>query len=240
MSPLRLHVATTGHAGFRNPGLPISQNNRAAAVHLQRCAAGRTQLPLIRTTGNLPAMKKSQPRTARRADASGFTLLELMITVAVLAILMGIAVPSFSEMIRQNRLATQTNDLLTATAVARSEAVKRGSRVTLCPADGNDCSGDENWSRGWLVITDDGPNVGALDAGEMVVQRWPAASEQKLNVQNTDGLTLLSYVGSGAVELADPDTTFTITNERCTNPNGLRTVEVIRAGRSSATRSDCG
>src|SRR5690242_9276873 len=144
-------------------------------------------------------MKKSQPRIARPAAASGFTILELMITVAVLAILMGIAVPSFSEMIRQNRLATQTNDLLTATNFARSEAVKRGSRVTLCPANGNNCSGDSQWSAGWLVITDDGPNVGSLDAGEMVLQRWPAASAQSLSVANP--LTAISYRASGATEI---------------------------------------
>jgi type IV fimbrial biogenesis protein FimT len=187
-------------------------------------------------------MKKSQPRIARPTGASGFTILELMIAVAVLAILMGIAVPSFTEMIRQNRLATQTNDLLTATAVARSEAVKRGARVTLCPANGDnsDCSDEAQWNTGWLVITDDGPNVGMLDDGEMVLQRWPAAAGQSLDVRNADNLTSISYLGSGATELAAAETTFTITNDPCRDPNGLREIEVIRAGRASATRGNCG
>jgi type IV fimbrial biogenesis protein FimT len=185
-------------------------------------------------------MKISQPRIAPRPRASGFTILELMITVAVLAILLGIAVPSFSAMIRQNRLAAQTNDLLTAAAVARSEAVKRGSLVTLCPANGNNCSGNAQWDGGWLVITDDGPNVGTLDAGEIVVQRWPAATEQRLIVRNEDSLTSISYRGSGTTTIAAPGTEFTITNATCTNPNGVRTIEVTPSGRTSVTRSDCG
>jgi type IV fimbrial biogenesis protein FimT len=186
-------------------------------------------------------MKKSQPRIAHFTRASGFTILELMIAVAVLAILMGIAVPSFSEMMRQNRLAAQTNDLLTATAVARSEAVKRGSLVTLCPANRNVCSGNSRWSDGWLVITDDGPNVGQLeeDQGEMILQRFPAATGQQLVVTN-NAITSITYRGSGATTLAAPGTQFAITNKTCVNPNGLRTVEVTTAGRTSVTRGNCG
>lgn len=188
-------------------------------------------------------MKKSQPRIARAAGASGFTILELMITVAVLAILLGIAVPSFSQMIRQNRLATQTNDLLTATAVARSEAVKRGSRITLCPANGNNCSGTAQWDGGLLVITDDGPNVGQLeeDQGELILQRFPAATLQSVTITNltNPAVTSITYLGSGATMLAAPGTRFQITNTRCSNPNGQRTVEVIPAGRTSVTRSNC-
>lgn len=188
-------------------------------------------------------MKKSQPRIARPTGAAGFTILELMITVAVLAILMGIAVPSFNEMIRQNRLATQTNDLLTAAAFARSEAVKRGVLVTLCPANANadDCSGDAQWGNGWIVITDDGENVGQLDPPvEQILQRLPAATAQSLNVVSNDGLTAISFRGSGATTLNNPDTQFTITNKTCTNPNGQRTIELTRSGRASVTRSDCG
>lgn len=185
-------------------------------------------------------MKQSQPRIAQSIGAAGFTILELMIAVAVLAILMGIAVPSFSEMIRQNRLAAQSNDFLTATAVARSEAVKRGSRVTLCPANGNNCSGNAVWSSGWLVITDDGPNIGTLDAGEMVLQRWPSAAGQSLAVTNGGGLTSVSYIGSGATTLAAAGTTFTITGAKgCKNPNGQRIVTVATSGRASVARRDC-
>lgn len=187
-------------------------------------------------------MKMSQPRIARPAPASGFTILELMITVAVLAILVGIAVPSFNEMIRQNRLATQTNDLLTATAVARSEAVKRGSRVTLCPAnaDGSDCSGTAQWSAGWLVIADDGPNVGRLDPpGEMVLQRWPAATAQGMSVVSAQNLTSISYRGSGSTDLGAAGATFAINNDPCKNPSGQRTVEVTTAGRARVTRGNC-
>jgi type IV fimbrial biogenesis protein FimT len=62
----------------------------------------------------------------------GFTLIELMVGVAVLAIALGVGVPSMSEFIKNSRLAAHTNDLLTSLHLARTEAIKRNARVTLC------------------------------------------------------------------------------------------------------------
>jgi type IV fimbrial biogenesis protein FimT len=78
----------------------------------------------------------------------GFTLIELMITLAVMAILLSWAVPSFQEIIRQNRLTTDTNDLVTALNLARSEAIKRGRTVTVTPSGGD-------WGAGWTIATTD-------------------------------------------------------------------------------------
>jgi type IV fimbrial biogenesis protein FimT len=61
----------------------------------------------------------------------GFTLLELMVTVAVLAILLTVGVPSFRDLIQNNRVTTQTNELVTALNFARAEAVKRGRSVQV-------------------------------------------------------------------------------------------------------------
>ena len=61
----------------------------------------------------------------------GFTLIELMITVAMLAVLLGIAAPSFARMLASNRMATQTNDFIAALNLARMEAVRRGQSVSI-------------------------------------------------------------------------------------------------------------
>ncbi|GAB4361712.1 MAG: GspH/FimT family pseudopilin [Gammaproteobacteria bacterium] len=92
--------------------------------------------------------------------------MELMITVAVLAILAALAAPSFRETIQNNRLATQLNDFVSSLQIARSEAVKRGQAVSLCKsADGATCTNGGNWAQGWLVFTDvDGDGV--LDAAD--------------------------------------------------------------------------
>lgn len=76
----------------------------------------------------------------------GFTLIELLVTVALIAILAVIAVPSFTQVIRDNRLTTQTNNLTSALQYARAEAARRGVAVTVTPQ-----GADDDWGEGWIV-----------------------------------------------------------------------------------------
>ena len=97
--------------------------------------------------------RKPQGRLAAGAGR-GFTLLELMVTVAVLAILIAIAVPSFASLMNSNRLAAQSNELIAAMQLARSEAIRRNSPVMLCPSDdAQTCAGAGAWN-GWIVMVD--------------------------------------------------------------------------------------
>ena len=83
--------------------------------------------------------------------ARGFTLVELMITIFVAAILITLALPSFRELVLSNRVTQSTNALLTDLNLARSEAVHRGTLVALINANG---VGSNNWSNGWTVAAD--------------------------------------------------------------------------------------
>lgn len=92
---------------------------------------------------------------------SGFTLVELMITLAIAAILLTIGVPSFNTLMQNSRLTTSTNDLIGALNLARSEAVTRELRVTVCKsADQATCNTSvTGWQQGWIVFTDENSNA---------------------------------------------------------------------------------
>lgn len=83
----------------------------------------------------------------------GFSLIELMVTVAVLAILVAIGLPSFQSSMRSNRLATATNELIASINLTRSEAVRNPNGAAMCASsDGATCTG--SWDDGWIVWID--------------------------------------------------------------------------------------
>jgi type IV fimbrial biogenesis protein FimT len=85
---------------------------------------------------------------------TGFTLIELLIALTIGGLLMGLAVPSFTSMMRNNRLTTEANNLVTAFNIARSEAINRRGTITVCPSTNQtSCNGD-SWDDGWIVLDD--------------------------------------------------------------------------------------
>ena len=85
---------------------------------------------------------------------NGFTLLELIITVAVISIVMAIAVPSMTAFTKNDRLTTNINTLIGHLALARSEAVKRSQQVAVCISNNTvSCTGGD-WHDGWIVYID--------------------------------------------------------------------------------------
>lgn len=87
----------------------------------------------------------------------GFTLIELMIVLAVAAIVLTVAVPSMATFIQNNRLVTEGNDFRVTLHVARSEAVKRGTAVTITASDSSDNTNE--WGPGWTITTNGGTNL---------------------------------------------------------------------------------
>jgi type IV fimbrial biogenesis protein FimT len=94
----------------------------------------------------------------------GFTLIELMVTIALTAVILTQAVPSFNALVQNNRMISQKNEFISALNLARSEALKRGVRVTVCASDDQATCDTTNWEKGWIIFSDRNANV-ALDAG---------------------------------------------------------------------------
>jgi type IV fimbrial biogenesis protein FimT len=120
-----------------------------------------------------------------RSTIRGFTLLELMVTIAVGAILMALALPSFQGAFRSNRLATTANKLTAAIALARTDAIKTTRAAGVCgSADGTTCTA--SWAAGWLVWQDTDRN-GALNGSEPVLSFFSNTPAVTVAITNAGG-----------------------------------------------------
>jgi len=171
----------------------------------------------------------------------GFNLLEMMAAVAVLGILFALGVPSFTQMIRNNRVVADTNELVVALSSARSEAVKRGLPTAVCArtsATSDVCwTGTANdWATGWLVFTDPAGTAGVIDAGDEILQRFDAAGAGVTMV--TNDRPMVRFAASGLPPTGAVDTTFTIRHTVCVG-NNLRTVKITATGRLHTNKRAC-
>lgn len=84
----------------------------------------------------------------------GFTLLEILIAIAIAGVLLGVAMPAFDTLVLDSRRTARINTLVTALHLARSEAIKRGRLVSVCPTGGTPTCAPEDtgWELGWLVF----------------------------------------------------------------------------------------
>lgn len=126
----------------------------------------------------------------------GFTLVELMVTLALVAIIMGLAVPAFTALIERTRITSAAMDIRTALALARSEAVKRSVPVRLCHAAfppacaGSAAVGTKTWSSQVLLFVDTNDNR-QYDSSETLIRQLALNTAVELSWNRGDGLKFM-------------------------------------------------
>lgn len=161
----------------------------------------------------------------------GFTLIELMIVLILVAIVAGIAAPWMGQVIRNGQMTSQGNSLLGGMQYARGESLARGTTVTICgSSDGVSC--DDNWGRGWIVFVDvDGDkNLGTADE----VLRTYAAD----TAIDSATSARVSFTRKGRLDNAGNPLSIVIKRSDC-GTEGSRAVSITTGGRMSLTSGGC-
>jgi type IV fimbrial biogenesis protein FimT len=178
-------------------------------------------------------LKAARHNAPTRGTAQGFTLLEMIITLSIAALLLTLAVPSFQAQIRNARLSTASKDLMAALIFTRSETIGRSDFVSICQSDPNSvgCASSGGWEQGWLVFVDSDAD-GALDNASDILHthealdpgitaRWASAAGQGITFR-PNGLTSLAATR-----------TIVLCDERGFDPDGIAIV-VSMLGKASS------
>lgn len=102
----------------------------------------------------------------------GFSLAELLVMIAILGALLGIAAPSYRDFVLETRMTEEANEFLAALTLARSEAIKRNATVTVCRSgSGTGCATSGNWDQGWIVFADVATGtIGTFDSSDAILR----------------------------------------------------------------------
>ncbi len=158
----------------------------------------------------------------QRAGHGGFTTVELMVSVTIMAILLGVAIPSFQDASLNSQLRSMANNLVASSHLARSEAFKRNAVVTLCVSSNGTTCGTGGWEQGWIVRT----------ATNVLERQQAVASGYRISAAGGNASLLFQPTGAGS-------TADTLTVCRATPSVGKvqRTVAIDAAGRVTVSPS---
>lgn len=131
----------------------------------------------------------------------GFTLVELLVVIVIMGALMAAAVPALGAITDSMKLSSQSSVYFSSLHQARSEAIKRNSRVTLCTsADGSACAESGGWHQGWIIFHD-ANNNGARESGETVIHQVQALPARSRLVGNLNVAKYVSFSPTGGTQL---------------------------------------
>lgn len=130
----------------------------------------------------------------------GFSLVEFLVAVSVLAVALGLGAPAFVDLLANSRMNATVNDLVASLHAARSEAIKRQAVVSLCPFDGiAGCDDTGTLEGGWFVYVDENAD-GEHQPGEPVLQQHgPVAASLKMAVHPAASPHYLAFDGLGRI-----------------------------------------
>ncbi len=166
----------------------------------------------------------------------GFTMVELLIGIAAVALIFIIAGPNFSGMIQSHYLKSTSDQLLTSISLAQSEAARRHSTVRICPSsDGLSCRSDDNWNYGWVIFTDGNGN-GLPDRIE-ILETYAAPSD-RIRIKASGAFTgIASFSVAGLIRNNDSDVGVFRICPKAPN-SGSRTVTVQQDGSMRLTKTN--
>lgn len=172
-----------------------------------------------------------------KAQQQGFTLIELMITLAVAAILLAIAAPSFRTMIINHEAQAQSEQLLSALQLARSEAVKRSRPVSICPTNSSEDDCGSDWSEGYLVVVDGADSGSTSVTVDEVLGVFDVSNDDAQISADED---FLRYLGTGMMAQVGGSNSVTFTSyvSGCEGDH-QREMRIGIAGTISSSRKAC-
>jgi type IV fimbrial biogenesis protein FimT len=157
-----------------------------------------------------------------------------MIALSVLGVLLAIGVPSYTNITRDNQISAQSSTLFQTFTLARSEALTRSLRVSVCPIANDDtstCRTANDWTGGWMIFEDDFGGAGSVDPGDRALRVFAPSP----GILITTTAASVVYLPSAAVQTrAD----FSVSKNGCTGQQ-RRVVAVETTGRASLAKTTC-